>query len=174
MANRSWSPSFASNSGFAATSKHGFLLVSLATNLERVPSHQLTWKCKKALSKRKVVFLQGLCTSMESLVGGYLPQTKPVRQAWWWRTAAGPLARASTTRPLNQETEPTLVTSQTKATACGYGLKLNHQGTAGFGPCVHLQGFHFGYIFLTHSHVKLFLFLHVLKGPIIFRVENLN
>ena len=26
--------------------------------LEQVPSHQLTWKCKKALSKRKVVFLQ--------------------------------------------------------------------------------------------------------------------
>ena len=24
-----------------------------------LPSHQLTWKCKKALSKRKVVFLQG-------------------------------------------------------------------------------------------------------------------
>ena len=24
-----------------------------------IPSHQLTWKCKKALSKRKVVFLQG-------------------------------------------------------------------------------------------------------------------
>ena len=25
----------------------------------QVPSHQLAWKCKKALSKRKVVFLQG-------------------------------------------------------------------------------------------------------------------
>ena len=25
----------------------------------RLPSHQLTWKCTKALSKRKVVFLQG-------------------------------------------------------------------------------------------------------------------
>ena len=24
-----------------------------------LPSHQLTWKCKKTLSKRKVVFLQG-------------------------------------------------------------------------------------------------------------------
>ena len=24
-----------------------------------IPSHQLTWKCKQALSKRKVVFLQG-------------------------------------------------------------------------------------------------------------------
>ena len=29
------------------------------TRLELVPSHQLTWKCKKALSKRKVVLLEG-------------------------------------------------------------------------------------------------------------------
>ena len=35
-----------------------------------------------------------------------------------------------------------------------YGSKLNHQGTAGFGPCFHLPGFHFGYIFLTHSHMS--------------------
>ena len=35
----------------------------------------------------------------------------------------------------------------------GYGSKLNHQGTAGFSPCFHLPGFHFGYIFLTHSQV---------------------
>ena len=34
-----------------------------------------------------------------------------------------------------------------------YGSKLNQQGTAGFGPCFYLPGFHFGYIFLTHSHV---------------------
>ena len=36
---------------------------------------------------------------------------------------------------------------------CRYGLKLNHLGTAGFGPWLHLPGFHLGYLFLTHSHV---------------------
>ena len=35
----------------------------------------------------------------------------------------------------------------------GHGSKLNHQGTAGFGPCFHLPGFRFGYIFLTHSQI---------------------
>ena len=40
----------------------------------------------------------------------------------------------------------------------GYGSKLSHQGTAGFGPCVHLPGFHFGYLFLTHTHT-----VHVLS-----------
>ena len=35
----------------------------------------------------------------------------------------------------------------------GYGSKLNHQGTAGFGPCFHVPGFHFGHLFLTHSHI---------------------
>ena len=38
---------------------------------------------------------------------------------------------------------------------CGHGSKLNHQGTAGFGPCFHLLGFNLGYLFLTHSHVAL-------------------
>ena len=33
----------------------------------------------------------------------------------------------------------------------GYGSKLNHQGTTGFGPCFHLPGFHLGYLFLTHG-----------------------
>ena len=33
----------------------------------------------------------------------------------------------------------------------GYGSKLSHQGTAGFGPCFHLPGFHFGYLFLNHN-----------------------
>ena len=37
---------------------------------------------------------------------------------------------------------------------CGHGSKLNHQGTAGFGPWFHLPGCHVGYIFLTHSHVE--------------------
>ena len=27
----------------------------------------------------------------------------------------------------------------------GYESKLNHQGTAGFSPCFHLPGFHFGF-----------------------------
>ena len=35
-------------------------LADFATCFEKlVPSHQLKWKCKKALSKRKVVFLHG-------------------------------------------------------------------------------------------------------------------
>ena len=37
---------------------------------------------------------------------------------------------------------------------CGCGSKLNHWGTAGYSPCFHLPGFHFGYLFLTHSHVS--------------------
>ena len=36
----------------------------------------------------------------------------------------------------------------------GCGSKLNHQGTAGC-PSFHLAGFHFGYKFLTHSHMTL-------------------
>ena len=36
----------------------------------------------------------------------------------------------------------------------GYGSKLNHPENAGFGSCFHLPGAtHFGYIFLTHSHM---------------------
>ena len=34
----------------------------------------------------------------------------------------------------------------------GCGSKLNHQGAAGCSPSFHLPGFHFGCIFLTHSH----------------------
>ena len=40
------------------------------------------------------------------------------------------------------------------AVAHGYGSTSNHQGTAGFSPYFHLPGFHFRYIFLTHSHIK--------------------
>ena len=29
----------------------------------------------------------------------------------------------------------------------------HHQGTADYSPCFHLPGFHFGYLFLTHSHM---------------------
>ena len=36
----------------------------------------------------------------------------------------------------------------------GYGSKLNNKGTAGFSPCFHLPGFHFGYL-LTHSQMSL-------------------
>ena len=38
-------------------------------------------------------------------------------------------------------------------TPAGCGSKLNHQGTAGCSPSFHLPGFHFGYIFLTHSQL---------------------
>ena len=34
----------------------------------------------------------------------------------------------------------------------GYRSKSYYQGTAGFGPCFHLPGSHFGYIFLPHRH----------------------
>ena len=36
-------------------------------------------------------------------------------------------------------------------TLCGYGSKLNHQGTAGLSPCFHLPGFYIGCLFLTHT-----------------------
>ena len=49
--------------------------------------------------------------------------------------------------------------TQTSVIPFGHGSKLNHQGTAGVGPCFHLPGFHFRYIFLTHSH-----FLNRLSG----------
>ena len=38
-------------------------------------------------------------------------------------------------------------------------VKISPPGTAGFGPCFHLPGFHLGYRFLTHSHV-----VHVLPS----------
>ena len=38
--------------------------------------------------------------------------------------------------------------------ANGYGSKLNHRGIAGFSPCFHLPGFHFGYPFLPHSQIS--------------------
>ena len=37
----------------------------------------------------------------------------------------------------------------------GMGQNKSHQGTAGFGPCLHLPGFHFGYLFLTHSQMMM-------------------
>ena len=43
---------------------------------------------------------------------------------------------------------------RTSGVPFGYGSKLNHQGTAGLSPCFHLPGFHFGYLFLTHSHFR--------------------
>ena len=39
----------------------------------------------------------------------------------------------------------------------GCGSKLNRRGYAGFGPCFHLPGFHFGTGFLSHRHM-VFLF----------------
>ena len=35
----------------------------------------------------------------------------------------------------------------------GCGSKLSQEGTAGFSLWFHLPGFHFGYLFLTHSHM---------------------
>ena len=35
----------------------------------------------------------------------------------------------------------------------GCGSKFSHQRTAGFSPWFHLPGFHFGYLFLTHSQL---------------------
>ena len=46
----------------------------------------------------------------------------------------------------------------------GCGSILSHQGTAYFSPCVHLPGFHFGDLILTHSHIFMLhrvLFAHL-------------
>ena len=42
---------------------------------------------------------------------------------------------------------------RTRHLTCGYGSKFNHQRTAGFSLMFYLRGFHFGCLFLTHSHV---------------------
>ena len=39
------------------------------------------------------------------------------------------------------------------------GSKLNRRGYAGFGPCFHLPGFHFGTGLLSRSHM-MFSFKH--------------
>ena len=36
-------------------------------------------------------------------------------------------------------------------------VKTHQPGTAGFSPWLHLPGFHFGYLFLTHSQVEFSL-----------------
>ena len=43
--------------------------------------------------------------------------------------------------------------SSSVPSTCGCGSKLNRRGYAGFGPCFHLPGFHFGTGFLSHSHM---------------------
>ena len=40
--------------------------------------------------------------------------------------------------------------------AIGCGSKLNRRGYAGFGPCFHLPGIHFGTGFLSHSQLVPF------------------
>ena len=41
-------------------------------------------------------------------------------------------------------------------------LKIEQEGqTAGFGPCVHLPGLHFGTGFLSHSHITILSILHL-------------
>ena len=44
---------------FLSDSSQGFPLSRDKATPKRVPSHQQTWKCTKAISKRKFVFLQG-------------------------------------------------------------------------------------------------------------------
>ena len=56
----------------------------------------------------------------------------------------------------------TLRVNKTRSAWGGYGSKLNHQGTAGFGPCFHLSGFHCGHVFLTHSRVVSPLMSHTI------------
>ena len=36
-------------------------------------------------------------------------------------------------------------------------VKIKPPGDRRFGPCFHFPGFHFGYIFLTHSHMAFVL-----------------
>ena len=58
----------------------------------------------------------------------------------------------------------------------GCGSKLNHHGPTGFQPFFHVPGFHFGYIFLTHSHLPMpsthqvirIHFFKLLGGPFLF------
>ena len=45
----------------------------------------------------------------------------------------------------------------------GCGSKYNHQGTADFSLWFHLPGFHFGYAFLTHSHMNPLAFFVVVE-----------
>ena len=33
-------------------------------------------------------------------------------------------------------------------------IKIKPPGKTGFGPCFHLPGSHFGYLFLNHSHLS--------------------
>ena len=55
---------------------------------------------------------------------------------------------------------------------CSYGSKLTHSGTAGFSPCVHLPGFHFGYIFFAHSHVGNILSFGGFSKKIVVRFDH--
>ena len=52
-----------------------------------------------------------------------------------------------------------------RTTIClyGRGSKLTGRGYAGFGPCFHLPGFHFGTGFLSHSHMDVSSKLWFLK-----------
>ena len=40
-------------------------------------------------------------------------------------------------------------------------LKIKQEGYAGVGPCFHLPGFHFGTVFLSHSHLDKSIFTRV-------------
>ena len=43
------------------------------------------------------------------------------------------------------------ITRAMKTNLNGCGSEINRRGNAGFGPCFHLPGFHFGYLFVTYS-----------------------
>ena len=47
----------------------------------------------------------------------------------------------------------------------GYGSKLKSRGYAGFGPCFHFPGFHFGIGFLSHTHLLCRVAHDLLSGP---------
>ena len=55
---------------------------------------------------------------------------------------------------MNRDNKST-TSSKTRRSLVGRGSILNHQGTADDSPCVHLPGFHFGYLCFTHSHLGM-------------------
>ena len=59
--------------------------------------------------------------------------------------------------PCPQTTCPTLPIDSVESCPLWYlfgcGSKINRRGYAGFGPCFHLPGFHFGAGFLSHGHL---------------------
>ena len=66
--------------------------VSLFASGTELPSHKLTWKCKKFLSKRKVVFLQGSAHFHVSWCEGtkmLITESKAIPLEYWLRLLRG-------------------------------------------------------------------------------------